>query len=236
MSAPGIPTDTDLFALPPGLPAPEDDGAARHLLGATLPHVRLRSTRGRTVDVAEVAQHLSVFFLYPATVRPGIPIPGEWSEVPGARGCTLENCAFRDGYHQFRSLHCEVFGVSGQGQDAEEGLAEQMEFAERVGLPFELLNDSGFELVKALGLPTFAVALRSPTFPFQGRDWTFPLQGRTLVRRLTFVADEGRVEKVFYPVFPPDQNASTVLAYLRDRTTARDLGPPDRGGTRSVLP
>jgi len=153
MSAPGIPTDTDLFALPPGLPAPEDDGAARHLLGATRPHVRLRSTRGRTVDVAEAAQHLSVFFLYPATVRPGIPIPGEWSEVPGARGCTLQNCAFRDGYHQFRSLHCEVFGVSGQAQDAEEGLADQMEFAERVGLPFELLNDSGFELVKALGLP-----------------------------------------------------------------------------------
>jgi len=99
-----IPTDVNLFALPPGLPEPADDGAARHLVGAVIPHVRLRSTGGRTVDVAEVAEELSVLFFYPATVRPGIPIPGEWSEVPGARGCTLQNCAFRDQHAAFRSL------------------------------------------------------------------------------------------------------------------------------------
>jgi peroxiredoxin len=221
-----IPTDTHLFALPPNLPAPEDDGAARHLLGATMPHVRLASTRDRAVDVAEAAAHLSAFFFYPATVKPGIPIPGEWSEIPGARGCTLQNCGFRDEYDSFRSLGCDVFGVSGQGQEPRQGLEEQLEFATRVNLPFELLNDSRFELVQALGIPTFLASLKSPIVQFDGREWTFPLQGRTLVKRLTFVAAGGRIEKVFYPVFPPDRNASSVLAYLRGRTTTSSADRP----------
>jgi peroxiredoxin len=38
-----------------------------------------------------------------------------------------------------------------------------------------------------------------------------------LYKRLTLVADRGRIEKVFYPVFPPDANAGDVLAYLRAR-------------------
>jgi peroxiredoxin len=219
MPGPRIATDTNVFALPEGLPRPEDDGAAGHLPGAVVPRVLLRSTRGRSVDVAEAATHLSVFFFYPATVKPGIPIPGEWSEVPGARGCTLQNCGFRDEYEAFRSLSCDVFGVSGQGQDREQGLAEQMEFAERVHLPFELLNDGRFELVRALRLPTFVASLTTPTSVVEGREYVFPLQGRTLVKRLTFVADRGRIERVFYPVFPPDRNAVTVLDYLRERAS-----------------
>lgn len=212
-----IPTDVNLFALPNDLPPPIDDGAARHLAGLEIPHIRLRTTRGGTVDVAELARHLSVFFFYPATFPPGIPIPGEWSEVPGARGCTIQNCAFRDEFERFQSLNCDVFGVSGQGTEPEQGLNQQIEFANRVHLPFELLNDSRFELVGALRLPTFVASLKAPTGLFEGRMYTFPLQGRTLVKRLTLVADGGRIEKVFYPVFPPDRNASAVLHYLQNR-------------------
>lgn len=179
------------------------------------------------MDVAEVGEHLSVFFFYPATIKTGIPIPGEWSEIPGARGCTLQNCAYRDAYEDFRSLGCEVLGVSGQGLDAKQGLAEQVEFAERVHLPFALLNDSRFELTHALGLPTFVASLKSPTVFFEGKKSTFPLQGQTLVKRLTFVAHRGRIEKVFYPVFPPDRNASDVLGYLRDRVPASNAGRRD---------
>jgi peroxiredoxin len=35
-----------------------------------------------------------------------------------------------------------------------------------------------------------------------------------LIKRLAFVASKGRIEKVFYPVFPPDQNAEVVLKWL----------------------
>jgi peroxiredoxin len=220
MGPPRIPTDTDLFSLPAELPEPPDDGAARHLLGAAVPSISLRSTRGGWVNVAEVARHLAVFFFYPATVKPGIPIPGEWSEIPGARGCTLQNCGFRDEYSQFQAAGCAVFGVSGQGQEPPRGLEEQIEFARRVGLPFELLNDSRFELVQALSLPTFVVSLRSPSVEFEGKWYEFPLQGRTLIKRVTFVADHGQIEKVFYPVFPPDRNATAVLEFLRSRVSS----------------
>jgi peroxiredoxin len=228
MPASPIPTDANLFALPEGLPPPYDDGAARHLPGAQVPPVVLRSTAGRTVDVARASEELSIFFVYPATVKPGIPIPGEWSEIPGARGCTIQNCAFRDEYPAFRALDCRVFGVSGQGQDPDAGLAEQREFAERVHLPFELLNDSRFELARALRLPTFVARLRSPTVNFGGTVSTFPLQGRTLLKRLTFVTERGRIERVFYPVFPPDRNAAEVLQYLRARQTAARPGASSR--------
>jgi peroxiredoxin len=30
------------------------------------------------------------------------------------------------------------------------------------------------------------------------------------------VIAQGRIEKVFYPVFPPDKHASEVIAWLRD--------------------
>jgi len=170
------------------------------------------------VDVGEVAAGLSVFFLYPATIAPPAVIPGEWSAVPGARGCTIQNVSFREAYRELSERGCRVFGISGQGQDDPKvGLAEQVELTRRLHLPFELLNDSRFELVRALNLPTFVAWLNHPTVEFEGKRVTFPLQGRTLVKRLTFVADQGRVEKVFYPVFPPDQNAGAVLEYLRRR-------------------
>jgi peroxiredoxin len=43
---------------------------------------------------------------------------------------------------------------------------------------------------------------------------TFETGGLHLYKRLTFVADEGRIVKAFYPVFPPDRNADEVLAWL----------------------
>ncbi|MHB8586643.1 MAG: thioredoxin domain-containing protein [Thermoplasmatota archaeon] len=218
MRAPRIATDANLFALPSGLPRPTDDGAARHLVGALVPHVRLPSTTGGLVDVGEVARQLSVFFLYPATVAPGIPIPGEWSEVPGARGCTVQNLGFREAQPELVGEGCTIYGISGQGQvDPELGLREQKEAKTRLQLPFELLNDSAFRLASALKLPTFVAKLENPQVEFEGKTSTFPLQGRRLLKRLTFVADQGRIEKVFYPVFPPDLNAKEVLAYLRVR-------------------
>ena len=43
----------------------------------------------------------------------------------------------------------------------------------------------------------------------------FAVGNMELFKRLTLIADDGRIEKVFYPVFPPDRNADDVLACLR---------------------
>jgi peroxiredoxin len=182
----------DYRSLPPDLPAPEDDGAANHLAGMAVPELALPSAQGETVELAELAQDRLVAYVYPRTGVPGQPSPLGWDDIPGARGCTPQSCAFRDTLAEFTALGASVVGVSAQGPD------EQREFAEREHIPFPLLSDSGLQLAELLQLPTFAV------------------EDMTLYKRLTFVAEAGRIVKAFYPVFPPDRNATEVLAWLAD--------------------
>jgi peroxiredoxin len=178
-------------SLPPDLPVPEDDGAASHLAGMAIPRLALISTQGGTVDLAEASQERLVAYVYPRTGIPGQPSPLGWDDIPGARGCTPQSCAFRDTLAEFTGLGVSVLGIGAQ----EPG--EQREFAEREHIPFPLLSDGELRLAELLRLPTFAV------------------EGMTLYKRLTFVAEAGRIVKAFYPVFPPDRNATEVLAWLR---------------------
>jgi peroxiredoxin len=45
---------------------------------------------------------------------------------------------------------------------------------------------------------------------------TMQVAGKTLISRLALVIEDGRIAKVFYPVFPPDRNANDVLMWLRE--------------------
>ena len=182
----------DYRSLPPDLPAPEDDGAADHLTGLAVPSVRLASTLGGEVDLAAAAAGPGrvVMYVYPRTGKPGEPLIEGWDEIPGARGCTPQNAAFRDHVTDFAALGATLLGVSAQSPE------DQAEFAAREGIPYPLLSDKGLELLRALNLPTFEAG------------------GLTLYRRITLVARAGTIEHVFYPVFPPDQNAADVLGWL----------------------
>ena len=180
-------------ALPPDLPAPVDDGAADHLPGRRLEALTLPSTRGGSVDLGAIAEGLLVAYLYPQTGVPGRPMPPGWDEIPGARGCTPQSCAYRDRHTELVELGATVVGVSAQTQ------SEQREFAERERIPFALLSDPGLRLAAQLGLPTFVV------------------EGRRLYRRLTIVAESGRIARVNYPIFPPDRDAGEVLAWIQAR-------------------
>jgi peroxiredoxin len=184
---------TDLHALPEDLPRPEDDGAADHLPGLPLPAISLPSTQGGRRDLRSLSERLLVAYVYPRTGAPGRPLPEGWDEIPGARGCTPQSCAFRDALSEFERLGAKVAGISAQPA------REQSEFARREHIPFPLLSDSGLSLAQELRLPTFAAA------------------GTTLYRRLTLVAVRGVIVKAFYPVFPPDRNAEEVLAWLSRR-------------------
>jgi len=182
----------DLYSLPPGLPVPVDDGACDHLQGLRFPSIALPSTARRQVDLAALPGRTVVYF-YPHTGRPDRePLPG-WNEVPGARGCTPQSCAFRDHAAELRELGAAVYGVSTQDTEY------QREAVERLHLPFELLSDERFELIDALRLPTFELA------------------GTRFVQRITIILRDGMIEKLFYPVFPPDRNAAEVGRWLRER-------------------
>jgi peroxiredoxin len=181
----------DYSTLPPDLPVPLDDGAADHLPGAELPDVSLPSTAGADVSLrATAAEGTLVLYIYPRTGKPGEPLPPGWDEIPGARGCTPQSCAFRDSHAHLERLGARVHGLSAQS------LEDQREFAARTELPYALLSDPELELAAALRLPTFEVA------------------GMRLYKRITLIAREGRIVRVFYPVFPPDRNAADVSAWL----------------------
>lgn len=177
------------FPLPDGLPVPADDGACAHLPGMALPSLRLRATSGDWVDLAALPGR-TVVYAYPRTGQPGVPVAAGWDAIPGARGCTPESCAFRDHYQELRSLGAAVYGLSTQTTEY------QQEAVGRLHLPFALLSDAEFALTHALRLPTFV------------------FDGMTLIKRLTLILRDGRIEHVMYPVFPPDANAGEVVRWL----------------------
>ncbi|HEY6754054.1 MAG TPA: peroxiredoxin [Pseudolabrys sp.] len=177
--------------LPPNIPVPQDDGAARHLAGLKLPDVTLPATEGPGVNLSKLKGR-TVVYVYPRTGVPGVDPPTGWDQIPGARGCTPQSCSFRDHFNELRRLGVtQLFGLSTQDT------AYQREAASRLHLPFPILSDEKLGLAKALNLPTFTAA------------------GMTLLKRMALVIDDGTITKVFYPVFPPDKNAEEVIAWLQ---------------------
>ncbi|MFZ0196431.1 MAG: peroxiredoxin [Pseudolabrys sp.] len=177
--------------LPPGIPVPQDDGAARHLAGAKITDVALPATEGAPVNLSKLKGR-TVVYIYPRTGVPGIDPPDGWDQIPGARGCTPQSCSFRDHFGELKRLGvAQLYGLSTQDT------AYQREAATRLHLPFAILSDEKLTLTKALKLPTFSAA------------------GMTLLKRMALVIDDGTITKAFYPVFPPDKNAEEVIAWLQ---------------------
>jgi peroxiredoxin len=178
-----------VYSLPADLPVPVDDGACDHLLGLEAPPLVLESSQG-PVDLAEFGAARAVLYVYPRTGHPGRQPKEQWNAIPGARGCTPQSCGFRDHAAELAEHGAKVAGLSVQTP------AEQRELAERLHMPFPVIADPDRRL---------GAALRLPTFQFEGL---------TLYKRVTLVFEQGRIAKVFYPVFPPDRNAEEVLAWL----------------------
>jgi peroxiredoxin len=176
--------------LPENLPIPQDDGACDHLIGLNFPDAVLASTSGDGINLSEVKGKV-VVFCYPMTGRPGIALPDGWDEIPGARGCTPQNCSFRDNTAEIRAHGTEIFGLSTQES------AYHKEMAERLHLPFPVLSDNRLEFASALKLPRFSV------------------DGMDLLKRVTMIAEDGIVKAVHYPVFPSNEDPAWVLHQLQ---------------------
>jgi peroxiredoxin len=180
---------TNLNQTPLNLPVPIDDGLAAHLIGMKLPSLSLVATNGNKINLSQV-QGCFVVYCYPRTGTPNTSLPEGWDQIPGARGCTPQSCAYRDHYQELKALGAEVFGLSLQTTEY------QTEMVNRLHLPFPVLSDQHFEFQRALNLPTFEVA------------------GMTLLKRLTLIVKDGVVKAVHYPVFPSDSDPAWVIGKL----------------------
>lgn len=174
------------------LPKPEDDGAANQLQGKKMPALALQATNGSPVALNELTG-TSVIYIYPLTAEADGSVPDGWDGIPGARGCTPQSCAFRDHYAELKALGVDhLFGLSVQTSDY------QKEAAKRLHLPFSLLSDAEFKLTEELQLPTFTTGEKK------------------LLKRMALILKDAVISKIFYPVFPPDENAQQVIDFLKN--------------------
>ena len=177
--------------LPPNIPVPQDDGAARHLTGAKLPDIALPATEGTPVNLSKLRGR-TVVYVYPRTGVPGVDPPDGWDQIPGARGCTPQSCSFRDHFGELKRLGvAQLYGLSTQDT------AYQKEAA-----------------TPAASAVCNSCRTRSSRSPARSISRHFPRRD-DLLKRMALVIDDGTITKVFYPVFPPDKNAAEVIAWLQ---------------------
>lgn len=152
----------------------------------------LRSSLRQRPAAASTSRWFREWSSSSATREPDAPIrrcPLGGNQIPGARGCTPQSCSFRDHQDELHALGARVFGLRTQTTDY------QQEAVERLHLPFELLSDASREFARALKLPVFEA------------------DEVVLIKRVTLIVEDGRIVKVFFPVFPPDRNVVTEVSF-----------------------
>jgi peroxiredoxin/DNA-binding transcriptional MerR regulator len=165
------------------------------VVGRSIPPVVVAATDRSAVNLADLPDRALVF-IYPLTGRPGTDMPVGWDTIPGAKGCTVEACGFRDRHRDLLKAGAgAVYGLSTQPTDY------QRELAGRLGLPFPLLSDQELELAGPLALPTIEAG------------------GQVLYGRATLLVEKGKVGHAWTSIPKPADHAAEVVAWLKE--TAR---------------
>ena len=174
------------------IPEPKNDGLCNHLEGMAIPDISLLTINGDYLKLRRKESFRLILYFYPMTGRPDKPLPDNWNEIPGARGCTLENCSFRDHYEDLIKLNALPIGITSQS------IEDIKEMIQRLNITYDILSDYKLSLVYSLKLPTFSI------------------EKKTYIKRLTLIVNNSKITKVFYPIFPPDKHIFEVLNWLKN--------------------
>ena len=171
---------------------PEDDEASEHLINNTIPNISLPNQEGNPLQLNRMDTFRMVLYFFPMTGRPDKPLPDNWNSIPGAKGCTIQTCTFRDNYDSLISLNAIPIGISTQS------IIDNKEMTSRLGVPYDVLSDEKLELQNLLNLPIFLI------------------NNQAFLKRLTLVIEKNIIKKVFYPIFPIDTHIEEVLKWLQE--------------------
>ncbi|PKV85078.1 winged helix-turn-helix transcriptional regulator [Streptomyces sp. TLI_146] len=175
--------------------ATEGSGEAervRELVGTKVPELHLTDLDGEPRDPVARESAYTVLYCFPGAYARKESCPPGWAGIPGAPGCTLESCTYRDRLAEFTAAGATVHGVSTQRPD------EQRAFADKERLRFPLLSDADLTLTAALRLPTFRTA------------------GVSRIKRLTLVVDRDRtVIEALYPITDIEASVRAALEAVR---------------------
>ena len=177
--------------LPTNLPIPKQDGACDHLLNTKIPDISLPTQDGNFLKLNRTDTFRLVIYCYPMTGHPKRPLPDNWDNIPGARGCTPQTCSFRDFYDQIIVQNAVPIGLSTQSVE------DLKEMTVRLQIPYDVVSDQQLLFSSALKLPTFSIG------------------NKTFIKRLTLIIEKSVIKHFFYPVFPPDKHIKNVLKWLK---------------------
>lgn len=172
------------------LAKPEEDGACNHLLNSTIPDISLPTQDGNLLKLNRSDTFFLVIFCYPMTGHPDRPLPENWNLIPGARGCTSQNCSFRDNYDNLIKANALPIGVSTQS------VSDIKEMSIRLHIPYDVVSDQQLIFASALNLPIFSI------------------DKKKFLKRVTLIIEKSVIKKVFYPIFPPNIHINEVLSWL----------------------
>ena len=170
---------------------PEDDGAADHLINKTILEIALPNQEGNLLQLKRSDTFRIILYIFPMTGRPDRPLPENWNSIPGAKGCTIQTCSFRDNYDALISLNAIPIGISTQSID------DNKEMTSRLNVPYDILSDENLKLKNLLNLPTFLIT------------------EKYYLKRLTLIIEKNIIKKFFYPVYPIDKHIEEVLKWLQ---------------------
>ena len=137
-----------LSILPKNLPIPKDDGGAKHLINMILPNISLPNQDGNLLKLNRNDTFKLVIYCYPMTGHPNKLLPKNWNNIPGARGCTPQNCSFRDSYDDFIIRNAVPIGLSTQS------VSDIKEMTTRLLIPYDVVSDEQLNFTNLLQLPT----------------------------------------------------------------------------------
>ena len=171
---------------------PEDGGTSKHLINNSIPNISLPNQEGNFLRLNRADTFRIILYFFPMTGRPDKTLPDKWNSIPGAKGCTIQTCTFRDNYDSLISLNAIPIGISTQS------IIDNKEMTSRLGVPYDVLSDEKLELQNLLNLPIFLI------------------NNQVFLKRLTLVVEKNIIKKVFYPIFPIDTHIEEVLKWLQE--------------------
>jgi len=162
------------------------------LVNTSIPLISLPNQWGNLLQLKRNDTFRLIIYFYSMTGNPNKKLPKNWEKIPGASGCTLENCLFRDNYENFIELNTLPIGISTQPID------DIKEMTRRLEIKHDVLSDSNLLCAKKLSLPTFLV------------DNTIYL------KRLSIIVEKNTIKKVFFPVVSINKHIENILKWLRE--------------------
>jgi len=170
----------------------EIEGDMNTLKNKNFPNISLPNQDGNLLNLNRLDTFRMVLYFYPMTGRPDRPLPNNWNNIPGAKGCTIQTCSFRDNYDEIISLNAVPIGISSQSVE------DNKEMTNRLKVPYDVLSDEKLELCTELNIPTFLV------------------DSKVFLKRITLIVEKNIIKKVFYPINDINKHINGVLKWLKE--------------------